>query len=92
MAATEFDYTREKLEFDLAKEQDAAGLSDESLQVFVATALLLFTVFYNVLFVTVIKPSVDGPDYIPAATSVTETPEPAVLQQLSPSSGVLVEP
>lgn len=26
-----------------------------------AGALVLFTIFYNVLFITVIKPSIDGP-------------------------------
>ncbi|CAI9115661.1 OLC1v1016630C1 [Oldenlandia corymbosa var. corymbosa] len=26
-----------------------------------ATALVLFTIFYNILFITVIKPSIDGP-------------------------------
>ncbi|KAL3828194.1 hypothetical protein ACJIZ3_016996 [Penstemon smallii] len=38
----------------------------------VASALIFFTIFYNVIFMTVIKPSIDG-DYEPiSATSSTE--------------------
>ncbi|KAF3972306.1 hypothetical protein CMV_004165 [Castanea mollissima] len=38
-----------------------------------AVALFLFTIFYNVLFITVIKPAIDGPDrVVPATTSVVE--------------------
>lgn len=44
-----------------------------------AVALLIFTIFYNVLFYSVIKPSVDGPDDAPA-----QSPEAAVLQSPPP--------
>lgn len=88
--ATELDLTRELLEFDRATEQAAAGLPEGSFQVSAVIALLFFTIFYNVLFVTVIKPSIDGPDSAPAAVSVA--PEAALLQQLPPSPGVSVQP
>lgn len=91
-AATELDLTREQLEFDRATEQAAAGLPEGSFQVLAVTALLFFTIFYNVLFVTVIKPSIDGPDSAPATVSVSEAPEAALLQQLPPSPGVSVQP
>ncbi|KAL7199321.1 hypothetical protein ACSBR2_021583 [Camellia fascicularis] len=45
----------------------------ESSLAYLAFALLIFTIFYNVLFITVIKPSIDGPEPIEepvAATSV----------------------
>lgn len=40
---------------------------------YTAFFLFLFTILYNVLFVTVIKPSVDGPDEDVADTDVTTT-------------------
>jgi hypothetical protein len=33
----------------------------ESFLALLAGGLVLFTIFYNVLFITVIKPSIDGP-------------------------------
>lgn len=47
-----------------------------------AFGLLLFTIFYNILFVTVIKPAVDGPDSIPEIDLTLETLQAAPLQQL----------
>ncbi|KAH7543534.1 hypothetical protein FEM48_Zijuj02G0194100 [Ziziphus jujuba var. spinosa] len=41
-----------------------------------AGALFLFTIFYNVLFYTVIKPSIDGPDQPPS------TPTAAIERQI----------
>lgn len=37
-----------------------------------AIGLVLFTIFYNILFETVIKPAVDMPLVAPATTAVTE--------------------
>lgn len=28
----------------------------------IASALLIFSIFYNIIFITVIKPAIDGPD------------------------------
>ncbi|KAF3452528.1 hypothetical protein FNV43_RR02961 [Rhamnella rubrinervis] len=39
---------------------------------YTAGALFLFTIFYNVLFITVIKPSIDGPDEPPAEALVRD--------------------
>ncbi|KAK9224654.1 hypothetical protein WN943_009690 [Citrus x changshan-huyou] len=52
-------------------------------------ALLIFTILYNVLFYTVIKPSIDGPDDIPASAPDTtmatnKSPEAALVKELSP--------
>lgn len=52
-------------------------------------ALLIFTILYNVLFYTVIKPSIDGPDDIPAPAPDTtmatnKSPEAALVKELSP--------
>ncbi|XP_015875885.3 uncharacterized protein LOC107412599 [Ziziphus jujuba] len=41
-----------------------------------AGALFLFTIFYNVLFYTIIKPSIDGPDQPPS------TPTAAIERQI----------
>ncbi|TYJ33009.1 hypothetical protein E1A91_A05G073400v1 [Gossypium mustelinum] len=43
------------------------------------TALLIFTIFYNVLFYFVIKPSIDGPDSPPPQPTTSFT-EPRVLE------------
>ncbi|XP_059665289.1 uncharacterized protein LOC132311406 [Cornus florida] len=44
-----------------------------------AFVLLMFTIFYNVLFITVIKPSIDGPDEpFPDTTAVTEAPKATI--------------
>ncbi|TXG73293.1 hypothetical protein EZV62_001872 [Acer yangbiense] len=52
-----------------------------------AIALVIFTIFYNVIFYAFIKPSIDGPDDIsepaPATTTPIESPKAAVLQSLS---------
>ncbi|KAK3035192.1 hypothetical protein RJ639_034580 [Escallonia herrerae] len=39
---------------------------------YIAVGLVLFTIFYNVLFFTVIQPSIDGPELAPATSSVRE--------------------
>uniref|UniRef100_A0A5B6YTL8 Uncharacterized protein n=1 Tax=Davidia involucrata TaxID=16924 RepID=A0A5B6YTL8_DAVIN len=49
---------------------------------YLAFALVVFTIFYNVIFITVIKPSIDGEEPVPATTAVREAPKAAVLQQL----------
>ncbi|THF99883.1 hypothetical protein TEA_021113 [Camellia sinensis var. sinensis] len=70
----------------LMNEEEASELDDARVQMkeerpkfsesslaYLAFALLIFTIFYNVLFITVIKPSIDGPEPIEepvAATSV----------------------
>lgn len=49
-----------------------------------ATVLLVFSIFYNVLFLTVIKPSIDGGKWV-FATSDTEAGQETILQQSSSS-------
>jgi hypothetical protein len=44
----------------------------ESFVKYSAVALVLFTIFYNILFETVIKPAIDIPLQVPATTAVTE--------------------
>ncbi|KAK4408273.1 hypothetical protein Sango_0408300 [Sesamum angolense] len=48
-----------------------------SLLAYIATGLLLFTIFYNVIFLAVIKPSIDGPDVVPSASMVEKALEGA---------------
>ncbi|KAL2510835.1 Nuclear transcription factor Y subunit A-1 [Abeliophyllum distichum] len=55
---------------------------------YVAFALLVFTIVYNVIFLTVIKPSVDGPEPVLDTPTVNEAEEPESLQQLSQFLGV----
>ncbi|GAB4856033.1 hypothetical protein Ancab_024672 [Ancistrocladus abbreviatus] len=53
----------------------------------VAFMFFAFTIFYNILFITVIKPSIDGPDEVaPINTStVADVPETRFLQQQMPT-------
>ena len=63
----------------------------ESFLVNSAVALFLFTIFYNVLFITVIKPAIDGPDrVVPAATTVVEASKDQI-SNLKASSVVILE-
>lgn len=48
----------------MAAEEDVPELSGSFLA-YSAGALLVFTILYNLLFYTVIKPSIDGPGYAP---------------------------
>ncbi|XP_058199323.1 uncharacterized protein LOC131314585 [Rhododendron vialii] len=60
---------------DLGRDQMREEMPEysPSFLAYLAFTLLIFTVFYNVLFITVIKPAIDGPE--PAAdTSVREAP------------------
>ncbi|XP_011090027.1 uncharacterized protein LOC105170805 [Sesamum indicum] len=52
---------------------------------YIATGLLLFTIFYNVIFLAVIKPSIDGPEVVPSASMVEKALEGAPLQPSSRS-------
>lgn len=57
-----------------------------------AVVLFIFSIFYNVLFYAVIKPSIDGP--LPSSISSDfekESTEPSVLQQL-PLSSLFIPP
>ncbi|TYJ96134.1 uncharacterized protein E5676_scaffold182G001000 [Cucumis melo var. makuwa] len=57
-----------------------------------AVVLFIFSIFYNVLFYTVIKPSIDGP--LPSSISSDfekESTRPSVLQQL-PLSSMSISP
>ncbi|XWS52535.1 hypothetical protein CRYUN_Cryun11dG0079000 [Craigia yunnanensis] len=47
---------------------------------YLTVALLIFTIFYNVLFYAVIKPSIDGPESVPQPSSQSESRGAAVLQ------------
>ncbi|KAJ7959759.1 Protoheme IX farnesyltransferase [Quillaja saponaria] len=53
--ASDVKLTREKMSEELDTEYSGSFLA------YSAVALVLFTIFYNVLFYTVIKPSIDGP-------------------------------
>ncbi|KAK4753700.1 hypothetical protein SAY87_001804 [Trapa incisa] len=59
-----------------AAEEDATELPG-SLLAYSAGALLVLTILYNVFFFTVIKPSVDGPDYIPATPPLVSSEAPS---------------
>lgn len=62
-------------DLDLGRDQLREEMPEysPSFLAYLAFTLLIFTVFYNVLFITVIKPAIDGPE--PAAdTSVREAP------------------
>ncbi|KAF7120628.1 hypothetical protein RHSIM_Rhsim13G0220700 [Rhododendron simsii] len=62
-------------DLDLGRDQMREEMPEysPSFLAYLAFSLLIFTVFYNVLFITVIKPAIDGPE--PAAdTSVREAP------------------
>ncbi|KAF5725476.1 hypothetical protein HS088_TW23G00198 [Tripterygium wilfordii] len=48
-----------------------------SFQAYIAGALILFTIFYNVLFYTVIQPSIDGQEYSPDSVEETASPSPS---------------
>ena len=68
---------------DKALEEEVPEFSGSALA-YTTIALFLFTIFYNVLFYAVIKPSVDGPESEPTTANVEkeESPEAAVLQLL----------
>lgn len=62
-AAAELDdeWKEEDNEWKVGEEAGSSKLS-ASFLAYGATLLLIFTIVYNVVFITVIKPSVDGPD------------------------------
>lgn len=71
-----------------------------SFLVYTAAALFLFTIFYNIFFLTVLQPSVDGPlpkrepEPIPEITATTmerNPPKEAILQLLPLVSEVLIQ-
>ncbi|XP_011006193.1 PREDICTED: uncharacterized protein LOC105112258 [Populus euphratica] len=71
-----------------------------SVLVYTAAALFLFTIFYNIFFLTVLQPSVDGPlpkpepetiQEITATTMEREPPKEAILQLLPLMSEVLIQ-
>ncbi|KAF8041184.1 hypothetical protein BT93_B3189 [Corymbia citriodora subsp. variegata] len=57
----------------------------ESFLSYAAGGLLLFTFLYNVLFYSVIKPSIDGPDSPPETPIATQASEAADSPRSSPS-------
>ncbi|KAI9194724.1 hypothetical protein LWI28_008675 [Acer negundo] len=69
---------------DQRKEEMLEDMLSGSFLTITAIALVIFTVFYNVIFYAFIKPSIDGPDDIsepaPATTMAIESPKAAVLQ------------
>lgn len=71
-----------------------------SVLVYTAAALFIFTIFYNIFFLTVLQPSVDGPlpkpepETIQAITATTmerKPPKEAILQLLPLMSEVLIQ-
>ncbi|KAL1803058.1 hypothetical protein ACET3Z_031705 [Daucus carota] len=90
--AAEVKYTREQAEIDRSTAQ-STGLADGSFQVSLIVVLLIFSIFYNIVFITVIKPSIDGPDSPPTTLSTREeATKVAVLQKLPLGTGYLLEP
>ncbi|XP_074331485.1 uncharacterized protein LOC141668494 [Apium graveolens] len=79
--AADVKYTREQAEIDRSTAQSSPGLADGSFQASLVVVLLIFTIFYNVIFITVIKPSVDGPGSPPTTLS-REPSKAAILQRL----------
>lgn len=75
VAAPDMNFTRDQMREDMPE-------ISESFLAYSAFALVVFTIFYNILFYTVIQPSVDGPESIPATSVIREAPKAAVLQQL----------
>ncbi|KAB1227647.1 hypothetical protein CJ030_MR1G027427 [Morella rubra] len=57
---------------DLMKDQLTEKEFSDSFVAYSATALVLFTIFYNLLFETVIKPAIDVPLLVSATKTVTE--------------------
>ncbi|KAE8037165.1 hypothetical protein FH972_009778 [Carpinus fangiana] len=57
---------------DLTKDRMTEEEFSESFLKYSAVALVLFTIFYNILFETVIKAAIDIPLPVPATTAVTE--------------------
>lgn len=62
-------------DLDLGREQMREEMLEysPSFLAYLAFSLLIFSIFYNVLFITVIKPAIDGPEPV-ADTSVREAP------------------
>ncbi|CAN0901761.1 hypothetical protein LINGRAHAP2_LOCUS21602 [Linum grandiflorum] len=78
LTASDVEITREQMRQEL-KEIPGSTLA------YGVAALFAFTIFYNILFLTVIKPSIDGPDPIPGATiRVQMEPYAARILQLLP--------
>ncbi|XP_059430748.1 uncharacterized protein LOC132164278 [Corylus avellana] len=57
---------------DLTKDRMTEEEFSESFLKYSVVALVLFSIFYNILFETVIKPAIDVPLPVPATTAVTE--------------------
>ncbi|KAG8370967.1 hypothetical protein BUALT_Bualt13G0038300 [Buddleja alternifolia] len=55
-------------------ENEGSSIFSGSFLTYVASGLLVFTILYNVIFLTVIKPSVDGPDQTPSADARDGSP------------------
>ncbi|KAL3529897.1 hypothetical protein ACH5RR_009219 [Cinchona calisaya] len=58
----------------------------------VAASLLIFTIFYNILFLTVIKPAIDGPEPVLTTSSLMEDEKTAPFQQLPSIPGAPAQP
>ncbi|KAL5566659.1 hypothetical protein UlMin_029823 [Ulmus minor] len=65
--ASDLNFTREQI----ISEEGLPELSGSFLA-YSAIALVLFTIFYNVLFINVIKPSIDGPEEAPTMAVETQ--------------------
>ncbi|KAI4368621.1 hypothetical protein MLD38_017161 [Melastoma candidum] len=54
----------------MSEDASAERMLSDSFLSYAVVGLFLFTVFYNLLFYNVIKPWIDGPEYIPEAQVV----------------------
>ncbi|KAL8029361.1 hypothetical protein ABFX02_14G220900 [Erythranthe guttata] len=67
------------------REEEISGFTGSFL-VFAASGLLVFTILYNIIFFTVIKPSVDGPETVESASTIMEAEKGASIKRLSKSA------
>ncbi|KAI3461106.1 hypothetical protein Pfo_017769 [Paulownia fortunei] len=74
------------------REKEETSEFSGSFLAYAASALLVFTIFYNIIFLTVIKPSIDGPEPVQSSSMITEAQEGAPLQQFSRTAEFSVGP
>ncbi|KAJ9164341.1 hypothetical protein P3X46_023931 [Hevea brasiliensis] len=71
-----------KIARDQTTEEEPVPQLSGSFLALLTTALFLFTIFYNILYITVIEPSTDGAEPTPTTDLETKSPELALLQLL----------
>ncbi|KAK6138406.1 hypothetical protein DH2020_027880 [Rehmannia glutinosa] len=74
------------------REKEETSEKSGSFWAYAVSGLLVFTIFYNIIFLTVIKPSIDGPEPDQSASMFIEAQEVGPTQQLSRSTELPVGP